>query len=184
MFDVLLKMGALSASLQEAIVANSKLLSVKKRDCLLSYGQKSDSIYFIVNGAVRIYYLNSDGAETNTWFLFENEIIISVYSFFTSQPSFEYIEALENCILIEVKKERLEWLYQNFVEFNIVGRRLTEVYYVRNEAQANALRMLSAKERYFQLINNYPALLQRVSLTHISSYLGISRETLSRIRKK
>ncbi|WP_199118583.1 Crp/Fnr family transcriptional regulator [Pedobacter sp. ASV28] len=184
LFKVFSLMGPLSNSLQEAIMENSKMVEVPKKQKLLSEGQKSDSIYFIIKGGVRIFYLNKAGAETNTWFLFENELVISVYSFFTSQRSFEYIETLENCTLITLTKEKLDWLYQNFLEFNIIGRRLTELYYVRNEAQANSLRMFSAKERYQQLLNIQPQLLQRVSLGHIASYLGISAETLSRIRKQ
>lgn len=184
LFKVFSPMGTLSDGLRDAIVRNSKIIEVAKKQKLLGEGEKSDSIYFIISGAARIFYLNKEGIETNTWFLFENELLISVYSFFTSQPSFEYIETLEDCILITLKKEKLDWLYENYVEFNIIGRRLTELYYVRNEAQANSLRMLSAKERYEQLIRTQPQILQRVSLSHVSSYLGISRETLSRIRKK
>ncbi|WP_461788654.1 Crp/Fnr family transcriptional regulator [Pedobacter sp.] len=183
LFGVFAAIGPLSAELKNAIIENSSIATYSKGRILLSEGEKSDTIYFIISGAVRIYYLNSNGEETNTWFLFENELLISVYSFFTSNPSFEYMQAMEDCTLIVVKKERLDWLYKNFLEFNIIGRRLTELYYVRNEAQTNALRMLSAKERYQQLIVAQPKILQRVSLTHIASYLGISRETLSRIRK-
>jgi CRP-like cAMP-binding protein len=183
LFQVFSQMGALSDQLKQAIVENSKVVQYGKKEKLLSEGEKSDHIYFLIKGAVRVFYLNQEGGETNTWFLFENELVISVYSFFTSQPSFEYIETLEDCIFITLRKEKLNWLYQNFLEFNIIGRRLTELYYVRNEAQANSLRMLSAKERYQQLLNTQPQLLQRVSLGHIASYLGISAETLSRIRK-
>jgi len=184
LFHVFSKMGGLSNILKEAIIEQSKIISFPKNQKILSEGEKSDRIYFIVKGAVRVFYLNKEGIETNTWFLFENELAISVYSFFTSQPSFEYIETLEDSVFIVLQKEKLDWLYEHFVEFNIVGRRLTELYYIRNEAQANALRMFSAKQRYEQLIQNQPQLLNRVSLSHISSYLGISRETLSRIRKK
>ncbi|MNK38096.1 transcriptional regulator FixK [compost metagenome] len=184
LFKVFSKMGELSVLLKEAITENSKIVSFKKNERLLSEGEKSDSIYFIISGAVRVFYLNKEGIETNTWFLFENELVISVFSFFTSQPSFEYIETLEDSVFIALKKDKLDWLYEHFVEFNIIGRRLTELYYIRNEAQANSLRMFCAKERYEQLVQAQPLILQRVSLSHISSYLGISRETLSRIRKK
>jgi len=184
LFSVFEKMGELSTALKEAIVEQSKIMSLDKNQKVLSEGEKSDRIYFIVSGAVRVFYLNNEGVETNTWFLFENELVISVYSFFTSQPSFEYIETLEDSIFIVLRKDKLDWLYEHFVEFNVIGRRLTELYYIRNEAQANSLRMFSAKQRYEQLIQNQPQLLNRISLSHISSYLGISRETLSRIRKK
>lgn len=174
----------LSQALKDAIVDHSKLIEVPKKELLLSEGEKSDKIYFIVKGAVRIYYLNKDGQEKNTWFLFENELVVSVHSFFASQASFEYIKTMEDCSLIVLSRKKLEQLYEKFLSFNIIGRKLTELYYIRNEAQANSLRMHAAKERYGQLIAAHPQILQRVSLGHIASYLGISAETLSRIRSQ
>jgi len=174
----------LSEELKNAIIKNSEVVEISKKVKLLSVGERSNTIYFIVKGAARIYYLNKEGKETNTWFLFENELLISVYSFYTGNPSFEYIETLEHCKLIAVKREKLDDMYLQFIEFNFSGRKLTEFYHMRNEIQANDLRMYSAKERYEHLIERNPQLFQRVSLGHIASYLGISQETLSRIRKQ
>ncbi len=184
LFAVFSQFHPLSQELKDAIVDHSKLMNVAKKQLLLSEGEKSDKIYFIVTGAVRIYYLNEDGQEKSTWFLFENELVISVHSFFAMYASFEYIKTMEDCSLIVLSRSRLEQLYEKFVSFNIIGRKLTEYYYIRNEAQANSLRMHSAKERYRQLITLQPQILQRVSLGHIASYLGISAETLSRIRSQ
>jgi len=174
----------LKEEIQLAIIANSEVIHVEKKTKLLSVGERSNTIYFIVSGAARIYYLDRDGKETNTWFLFENELLISVYSFYTGNPSFEYIETLEDCELIAVRREKLDEMYLKFLEFNFSGRKLTEYYHMRNELQGNELRMLSAKERYENLLQRSPLLFQRVSLGHIASYLGISQETLSRIRKQ
>lgn len=173
----------LSDELKAAIVNNSNVVNFKRKTTLLNAGETSNTIYFIVAGAARVYYLDKDGKQTNTWFLFENELLISVYSFFTAQPSFEYIETLEDATLIAVKREKLDEMYLKYMDFNFIGRKLTEYYYIRNEIQANDLRMLSAKERYEQLLKRSPQLFQRVSLGRIASYLGISQETLSRIRK-
>lgn len=183
LFAVFNAIHPLTEELKSAIVQNSHIAQVNKKTTLLSAGESSNTIYFIVSGAARVYYLDKEGKQTNTWFLFENELLISVYGFFTGQPSFEYIETLEDSTLIVVKKEKLDELYLQFMEFNFIGRKLTEYYYIRNEIQANELRMLSAKERYEQLFKRNPQLFQRVSLGHIASYLGISQETLSRIRK-
>lgn len=174
----------LKDEIKSAIIANSEIIEVGKKTKLLSVDERSNTIYFIVKGAARIFYLDKEGKETNTWFLFENQLLISVYSFYTGNPSFEYIETLEHCKLIAVKREKLDELYLNFMEFNFSGRKLTEFYHMRNEIQANELRMLSAKERYQNLLERNPQLFQRVSLGHIASYLGISQETLSRIRKQ
>ena len=173
----------LKDEIRKSIIASSEVISVGKKVKLLSFGERSDTIYFINKGAARVYYLDRDGKETNTWFLFENELLISVYSFYTGKPSFEYLETLEDCNLIAVKREKLEEIYLKYMEFNFSGRKLTEFYHMRNEIQANELRMLNAKERYQKLMERNPQLFQRVSLGHIASYLGVSQETLSRIRK-
>jgi len=174
----------LSEELKHEIIAQSEIIEVKKKTKLLSAGDRSNTIYFIVKGAARVYYLDKKGVETTTWLLLENELLISVYSFFKGMPGFEYIETLEDCTLIALHREKLEFLYSRFMEFNFIGRKLTESYYIRNEEQANSLRMLSAKERYEELSASNPTLLKRVSLGYIASYLGITQETLSRIRRQ
>jgi len=174
----------LSPELSDQIRSRSEHLKVKKKTLLLQEGQTSKTIYFIIKGSVRVYYLAKDGVEHTTWLLLENELLISVYSFFKGKPSFEYIEANEDCELIALHKEHLDYLYENFMEFNLIGRKLTEAYYIRNEEQANSLRTLGAKARYQRLELTNSNLLQRFSLGHIASYLGITQETLSRIRKQ
>lgn len=174
----------ISADLENAIKTNSEIIEVKKKRHLLHAEEKSDYIYFIVSGAARVYYLNKEGNEITSWLLFENELLITVYGFFTGRPSFEYLQAIEDCTLIALRRDLLDKLYQQFIEFNFIGRKLTEHYYIRNEEQANALRMLSAKQRYQKLLADTPKLINRVPLGYIASYLGISQETLSRIRKQ
>lgn len=174
----------LSDELKSAITRHAKVVHVARKTVLLEAGSPSDKIYFIIKGAARVYYLDEDGVETTSWFLFENELLISVYSFFKGVPSFEYLETIEDCKFIVLKRETLDWLYEHFLEFNFIGRKLTESYYVRNEEQANSLRKLDAKARYKELLHTSPQLINRVPLGYIASYLGISQETLSRIRKK
>ncbi|MBB5638496.1 CRP-like cAMP-binding protein [Pedobacter cryoconitis] len=183
LFQLFNSIRVISEEFKIAIVNNSELIHVKKKTKLLEAGNRSNKIYFIVKGMSRVYYLDKDGKETTTWILVENDLLISVFSFFTGNPSFEYIETLEDCILIELQREKVDRLYNEFMEFNFIGRKLTEHYYIRNEIQANNLRMLSAKQRYEQVVLQSPNLLNRVPLGYIASFLGISQETLSRIRK-
>lgn len=184
LLDVVNSIYKLSEEIQKDIVNACEIISCEKKTRLLNAGETSNSIYFINKGAARVYYLDKDGNEITSWFLFENEFLISVYSFFTGLPGFEYIETLEDCSFITLKREKLNKLYEKHLAFNVVGRKLTEYYYIRNEIQTNELRMLTAKQRYQQLLSTNPKLLNRVALGYIASYLGISQETLSRIRKQ
>ena len=112
----------------------------------------------------------------------EGDFVISIVSFFTQQPSTEYLELLEPSTLHAINYQHLQELYRTFPEFNYVGRVLTERYYVQSEQRAHQLRTLPAKERYARLAADFPGLLQRVPLKHLASHLGISPETLSRLR--
>lgn len=172
----------ISAGLSESIRQYSKVVTVEKKTQLLRNGETCKSIYFILQGGVRTYYIDKEGNDITSWLLFEGELAISVYSFFSQRPSFEALETLERCTLLALSYEKLSLLYHQYPEFNFIGRHLTEQYYIRSEAKANALRMLSAKERYLDLLQNRPQLLTRVPLGYIASYLGINQSTLSRIR--
>ena len=112
----------------------------------------------------------------------ENDFIISIVSFYSRQPAQEYIELLEDCILWSITYDQLQQLYRDFPEFNAIGRLLTEKYYVLSERRTQNLRMQTAPERYKQLVTDFPAIFQRVPLKYIASHLGISPETLSRLR--
>jgi len=112
----------------------------------------------------------------------EGDFVISIVSFFTRQPSTEYLELLEPSVVYSISHAQLAELYRAFPEFNYVGRLLTERYYVQSEQRAYQLRTLPARERYSQLIREFPDLAQRVPLKYLASHLGITPETLSRLR--
>ncbi len=114
----------------------------------------------------------------------ENDLILSVYSFFKQKPSYENIELLEDATLISISYADLQKMYMLFPEFNFFGRVLTENYYVKSEERLISLRMLSSQERYNTLLAAYPHIFNRVPLKHIASYLGMTPETLSRLRAK
>ena len=156
-------------------------LPVKQQ--LLRPGQVAQRLYFVEQGLVRGYILGA-GQEFTSWFMHEGDFVISIVSFFTQQPSTEYIELLEPSVLSSISHKQLTELYATFPEFNYVGRVLTERYYVQSERRAYQLRTLPASERYAQLVQDFPSLTQRVSLKHLASHLGIAPETLSRLRTK
>jgi len=156
---------------------------VPKKAVLLKAGMVAHRIYFIKKGFVRAFYYKGDSQFTS-WFMGPGEIVISVYSFFSRKPSFENIEALENCTLQSISWEQLQELYKTFPKFNITGRIITEQYYIRSEERAINLQTLTAIQRYEKLLAEYPMIAQIASLGQIATYLGIKQETLSRIRAR
>ena len=172
-----------SPALAAAIEAAVQYEELPARHCLLQPGQVARRLYFVERGLVRGYALHA-GQEVCSWFMSEGDFVISIVSFFTQQPSTEYLELLESGIVYSIDYQQLDALYRTFPEFNYVGWVLTERYYVLSEQRAYQLRTLPAKERYAQLLRDFPQLVQRVPLKHLASHLGISPETLSRLRAR
>lgn len=158
-------------------------INSKKGTLLLKGGEICRHIYFFEKGFARGFFCKN-GKEITSWFALENDVATSLYSFETQTPNFENIEILEDSTLYAISYENLQFLYRHYSEFNLLGRRLVEKYYVELMERTLSFQFQSARERYLQLLTHRPQILQRASLGYIASYLGISQETLSRIRTK
>lgn len=172
----------LSAELQEAFSNYVTEDSYPKKHLLLKEGQVAKRIYFIKEGFARAFYFTKNTKECTAWFMGEGDLMISVYSFFTQQAAVENIELLEDSIIQSMTWKQLQAIYADFKYFNYIGRIITEKYYIQSEERAILLRTLTAKERYELLLNTHPNIFQKAPLGQIASYLGISQETLSRVR--
>lgn len=108
----------------------------------------------------------------------------SLLSFVTRKPGMENIQLIEDCKLWAVTYDDLQHLYQNYPDINTLGRIMNERYYVMLEERFVCNHFKEARERYENLLAQAPHILQRVPLGHVASYLGMTQETLSRIRGK
>jgi CRP-like cAMP-binding protein len=164
--------------------ANSlKVKQLEKKDFLLKAGHVCQNIYFISQGLLRCFYHIGDH-EVCSWFMKEGDIIISVESFFQQKRSYESIQALEDCVLYYMHYNELQRIYRQHPEFNFVGRVLTEKYYIQSEQRLYSIRMHRSQERYDYLLEHNPELLLRVPAKHLSSYLGITEVTMSKIKAR
>ena len=172
----------LSEELRVYLQAHIKQRAIAKKELLLKAGHICRNICFIEKGLLRCFYLK-EGTEVSSWFMREGDVIISVESFFDQKPSYEAIQALEHTVVWYISFQELEFIYKNFMEFNYVGRVLVQHYYKLSEQRLYSMRLQTATERYHFLLQHFPEIIQRVSTADIASYLGITRETLSRIKK-
>lgn len=156
---------------------------LKKHEMLHQSGEVCPYVYFVIKGILRGYIIDNRKKIT-TWITSENQLISSIRGFLLQQPTPENIEALEDCHLLALHHSDLDYAYQRFLEFNIVGRKINEYYYTYAEDRAFICRLSKATDRYNYFMKNNSHLVNRISLSYIASYLGISIETLSRIRSR
>ena len=173
----------LSEGVQEFLKKHAYRTSFLKGDLLLAAGQVCEHIYFIKKGSVRGFIKEGD-KDITTWITAENELVTSIYGLSKKRPAVENMQALEDCEMLTLTLADLENLYLQFPEFNIVTRKLLERYYQDAEGRAFIARLTNAENKYTQFLAKYGHLSNRIPLKYIASFLGMTLETLSRVRKR
>ena len=158
------------------------LKNFHKGDFLIREGQVENYIYFLNKGTTRHYFIK-DGKEFTVDFQFEGDFVTAYYSFVTREPSPVFIELLEDAETVAISYKSLNEFYSKHPSGERVGRLMAESQYVRRLRKEMDLLSLTAEERYAQLMKKNPQLINTISVKHLSSYLGIQPESLSRIRK-
>ena len=158
------------------------LKTFKKGEYLIRQGQVENYIFFINKGVARSYFLK-DGKEFTVDFQFEGDFITAYFSFITREPSSMFIELLENTEVVVIAHKLLNQFYSQYHSIEKIGRLIAETQYVKRLRKEMDLLSCTAEERYIRLMERNPQLIQNISVKHLSSYLGIQPESLSRIRK-
>ncbi len=164
--------------------SEKKFRNLKAKDFLIRENEICREMAFVNKGVLRMYYLSPAGKEINTMFFFENDFATSFQSLLQQRPGRYFIQALEDCELITVAHDTLQNAYEHSHLWNKFGRIIAEKSYIISEKRIESLLFLDAEERYLNLVKTYPRVFEQVPLYHIASYLGIERESLSRLRKK
>lgn len=157
---------------------------VPKHSFLLREGQVCDHVYFVAEGAIRMYYVDAQGNEINRRFTFEHNFATDLQSFTTRSPSSYYLQAMQPSELIAVKYHDLQAAYDKSKAWERLGRLLAEKGYQNLNERIELLQFNTPEERYLYVLNNKPELLQRIPLFYLASYLAIKPESLSRLRKR
>ena len=159
------------------------IISFNKGELLLEEGQVCEHIYFIKKGVVR-GFIREGKKDITTWITAEGEMVSSILTFESKGAAIENMQAIEDCEMLALTLADLETLYEQFPEFNIVSRKLLQQYYSDAEGRAFIARLTNAETKYKQFLTRYSHFANRIPLTYIASFLGITLETLSRVRRK
>lgn len=162
---------------------NVHVLELTKGTQLVKEGEYTNSIFYIYKGSAKAYHLK-DGKTITDWFAFDNEFICAITGYFLEQASEHYIELTENCVLLEFRRAHLSTLSKKYHDFERFTRITITQIMLQLQERVVYLQFSSAKERYDFLLQKYPDIELRIPLGDIASYIGISQETLSRIRAK
>jgi len=157
--------------------------TLRKNEHFVKEGETCQRMGFIAEGSTRLYFV-VEGEEVTKDFCFKNSFTGSLASFLSRQPSSFHVVAMEDTKLFTFDYPSLMDLYERYSCWNTFGRKMTEQFAIRKENREVFLLLYSPEERYAQLMEQFPYILQRVPLKLIASYMGVSPETLSRIRKK
>ena len=157
--------------------------TVKRREKILVAGEVCKYYTFVVEGCFRMFGVDDKGFEHNIQFAAEKDWIADIGSFHTQKSSQLNIEALEAGLVLQIKQEDLYFLYKNIPKMNMIFKVLIELKYI--ELQNRVLQNFSstAEQRYLSFLEQYPHLFNRLPNTQIASYLGITPEFLSKVRK-
>lgn len=172
----------MTPELLEAITKNVVIENHKKGTTLLQEGDVCRKLYFVEKGMIRFFYTNKNGKDITHWFAPEQSFLTEVVSFFNQAASEYYIETLEDSTLFTLTLDSLNHLLDNFPELEKFGRIFSLNMAVQFGEKVIDLQFRTAQERYHSLLEKHPDILQRASLGHIASFLGITQQSLSRIR--
>ncbi len=173
----------INEEIKKAVEAVCKTEALNRGHLLLKEGSVAHRLYFIISGSARTFYYH-DGKDITSWIYREGLLITTWGSFYARKPSHENVEMVENSTVCSIRLEDLQKLYKQYPKMQEFGRLLAEEQIVFLDSFYKGFMFMNAKEKYDLLLSIFPDITQRVNLGHIASFLGISQETLSRIRKK
>ncbi len=179
--NILNSVAPLSPKSRESLMECISVKKVPKGDHILKFGETCRHIYFVNKGYVRIYYFK-DGKDITEWFADEKQFFFSIKSYFEQSPSKLIIEALEDCEIILLSKEGQDRLRKSNLEISNLIIAFYSGSLIHSQKRMESMQFENASNRYRHLLSQQPNILKKVPLQHIASFLGITQETLSRIR--
>ncbi len=165
-----------------ALLVRSKKITFQRNEIVIETGKTCNYIFFIRKGMLRSFYYDRKGKDITNWFANEDMIITAAQSFFRREPSFLRIEAIEDTVVRAISYDQLEEVFKKYQSLERFGRLVMTEIMMAVGKKAIYLQVKSADERYHELIKTHPDIFQRAKLGHIAGYLGITQQSLSRIR--
>ncbi|MFT4033405.1 MAG: Crp/Fnr family transcriptional regulator [Siphonobacter sp.] len=160
------------------------VLTLRKKDFYIQTGDLQKKAGFVVKGLIRAFYSDPSGNEKTVYFIPENEYAFHYASFVTHKPSPLSFQCLEETTIVQFSPEQLKKAYEQIPKFETYGRLIVEEKLRLQQERLEGFLFGSSEQRYLDFVSQYSQLFNRITLTDLCSYLGVERQTLTRIRKK
>jgi CRP-like cAMP-binding protein len=174
---------SLSREEEDHFISLIQYKRIQRKDHLLQEGQSCKTINYVHSGAMRAFHIDKKGKEATIMFAVADWWITDMNCFINAQPAMMYIQAIEDTEVFQLSKENFDLLFQQIPKFEKFFRILMQNAYVREQLRVLQNLSLDAEERYNNFITKYPQIVQRVTQKQIASYLGVTPEFLSVVRK-
>lgn len=166
------------------IASNTTKQETDSKNIIIKAGVLQENIYYLTQGLVRGYYINENGNEVTTNFVNHIGWITHYSALLTQTPSKYQFQSLEASEYVGIPFSIVQSGYKKYKGLEKFGRLIAEQNLIIQQNRIESFQFLNAEQRYLNFIDNFPELYNRISLTHLSTYLGIQRQSLTRIRKK
>lgn len=178
----ILQYGKLNNQETELISSKATEISLKKDELFSEAGKIPHQVGFILEGVMRGYYYDHTGEEITRCFISENNLVVDYLNFESDVASTEYLQACTNCRLMVFSKKNWDSLSELVEGWDNIRNKMVQVCMYQKSRKAPVISK-DGTTRYLEFIENYPSLINRVPLGYIASYIGVTQQSLSRIRK-
>lgn len=166
----------------DLIKGKTTAIELQKDQYFSEAGKTPRQVGFIVEGVIRGCYYNNKGEEITRWFVDENNLVVDYVNFEANMASSEYLHAVTNCKLLVFSKQNWEDLSHAMAGWDNIKNKMVQNCLFHKSRKGPVVSQ-DATTRYLEFLKNYPSLLNRVPLAYIASYLGVTQQSLSRIRR-
>jgi CRP-like cAMP-binding protein len=183
LINYLLQFGNLNPTQIELIKSKVMTRQIKKDEYFQEAGKVPREIIFLTEGIMRICYYNNKGDEITKYFIEENHFLVDINSYNQEIPTTEYVQAVTDCSYIVFSKSVMRELSLTIIEWDNIVAKITAKGYADKVNKISPMMSEDAKERYLSFLDKFPTLANRIPLSYLASYLGITPSSLSRIRR-
>lgn len=182
LIDYILQFGSMNKQQIDLVISKAIELSLHKDEYFSEAERIPKQVGFIVKGVIRGCYYNNKGEEITRCFISENSLVVDYVNFEAHTSSSEYLQACTDCKLIVFSKQNWEELSQTIVGWDNIKNKMVQICMYQKSRKSPVISQ-DATTRYMEFMENHPSLINRIPLAYIASYLGITQQSLSRIRK-